>query len=85
MERYGQGPVIGTFRPPHAGHHLLVRTAEDRCEALTVMVCTAAGELVAARTRVRRMAETHPRARVVRPVRPARARGRVDAPPGGRW
>ncbi|MFI1174647.1 adenylyltransferase/cytidyltransferase family protein [Streptomyces melanogenes] len=79
MKRYGHGLVIGTFCPPHAGHHHLVRTAEDRCEALTVLVCTAAGELVAARTRARWMAEVHPRVRVVRSVRSVRATGRVDA------
>lgn len=47
MKRYGHGLVIGTFCPPHAGHHHLVRTAEDRCSALTVLVCAAAGERAA--------------------------------------
>ncbi|WP_369380215.1 transcriptional regulator [Streptomyces sp. cg36] len=76
MKRYGHGLVIGTFCPPHAGHHHLVRTAEDRCGALTVLVCTAAGEAAAARTRARWMAEVHPRVRVVRSTR---SLARVDA------
>jgi len=32
------GLVIGKFYPPHAGHHLLVRTAARACERVTVIV-----------------------------------------------
>ena len=39
MKTYRHGLVLGKFSPPHAGHHHLVRTASDRCERLTVLVC----------------------------------------------
>ena len=35
------GLVIGKFYPPHAGHHLLVRTAAALCERVSVVVMAA--------------------------------------------
>ncbi|MET9605765.1 AAA family ATPase [Streptomyces sp. NPDC006512] len=64
-ERYGHGLVLGKFYPPHAGHHHLVRTAQDRCERLTVLVCAASVESVPLADRVAWMREEHPGADVV--------------------
>ncbi|MFE0701739.1 AAA family ATPase [Streptomyces sp. NPDC058872] len=60
MRRYGHGLVLGKFRPPHAGHHHLVRTARDRCERLTVLVCASPGEGIPLEDRVSWMREVHP-------------------------
>ncbi|WP_327120064.1 AAA family ATPase [Streptomyces sp. NBC_01341] len=65
MKRHGHGLVLGKFYPPHAGHHHLVRTARDRCERLTVLVCAASVESVPLADRVAWMREAHPDARVV--------------------
>ncbi|MFF3327220.1 AAA family ATPase [Streptomyces sp. NPDC002889] len=65
MRRYGHGLVLGKFYPPHAGHHHLVRTAADRCERLTVLVCAASVESVPLADRVAWMREVHPDVRVV--------------------
>ncbi|MEV8528538.1 AAA family ATPase [Streptomyces sp. NPDC052000] len=65
MKRYEHGLVLGKFYPPHAGHHHLVRTAADRCERLTVLVCAASVESVPLAERVQWMREAHPGARVV--------------------
>ncbi|MGW1895186.1 AAA family ATPase [Streptomyces sp. NPDC002004] len=64
MKRHRHGLVLGKFYPPHAGHHLLVRSALERCEHLTVLVCAASVESVPLGERVRWMAEMHPTARV---------------------
>ncbi|MFE3947584.1 AAA family ATPase [Streptomyces sp. NPDC059118] len=65
MKRFGHGLVLGKFYPPHAGHHHLVRTARDRCERLTVLVCAASVESVPLADRVAWIRETHPDVRVV--------------------
>ncbi|MFF1415027.1 AAA family ATPase [Streptomyces sp. NPDC058289] len=65
MKRHGHGLVLGKFYPPHAGHHHLVRTAQDRCERLTVLVCAASVESVPLADRVAWMREAHPGAEVV--------------------
>ncbi|MCJ1679748.1 AAA family ATPase [Streptomyces sp. APSN-46.1] len=65
MRRYGHGLVLGKFYPPHAGHHHLVRTAQDQCERLTVLVCAASVESVPLADRVAWMREAHPGAEVV--------------------
>ncbi|MFJ3906760.1 AAA family ATPase [Streptomyces sp. NPDC090025] len=63
--RYGHGLVLGKFYPPHAGHHHLVRTARERCDRLTVLVCASAVESVPLADRVAWMREVHPDALVV--------------------
>ncbi|MGW6983756.1 AAA family ATPase [Streptomyces sp. NPDC054932] len=65
MRRHGHGLVLGKFYPPHAGHHHLVRTAQDQCERLTVLVCAASVESVPLADRVAWMREAHPGAHVV--------------------
>lgn len=60
-----RGLVLGKFYPPHAGHHHLVRTAQDQCERLTVLVCAASVESVPLADRVAWMREAHPGAEVV--------------------
>lgn len=65
MRRHGHGLVLGKFYPPHAGHHHLVRTARDRCERLTVLVCAASVESVPLADRVAWMRDAHPDVRVV--------------------
>ncbi|MFD7913176.1 AAA family ATPase [Streptomyces sp. NPDC059752] len=65
MRRHGHGLVLGKFYPPHAGHHHLVRTAQDQCERLTVLVCAASVESVPLADRVAWMREAHPGAEVV--------------------
>ncbi|MFB7181681.1 AAA family ATPase [Streptomyces sp. NPDC056257] len=65
MRRHGHGLVLGKFYPPHAGHHHLVRTAQDQCERLTVLVCAASVESVPLADRVAWMREAHPGAQVV--------------------
>ncbi|MEU0134400.1 AAA family ATPase [Streptomyces sp. NPDC006296] len=65
MRRFGHGLVLGKFYPPHAGHHHVVRTARDRCETLTVLVCAASVESVPLADRVAWMQEVHPDVRVV--------------------
>jgi NadR type nicotinamide-nucleotide adenylyltransferase len=63
--RYGHGLVLGKFYPPHAGHHHLVRTAAERCDRLTVLVCASSVESVPLADRVAWMRETHPTCDVV--------------------
>ncbi|MEV4949426.1 AAA family ATPase [Streptomyces sp. NPDC053755] len=65
MKRYGHGLVLGKFYPPHAGHHHLVRTARDRCERLTVLVCASSVETLTLEDRVAWMREIHPDVLVV--------------------
>ncbi|MFD4741633.1 AAA family ATPase [Streptomyces virginiae] len=65
MRRHEHGLVLGKFYPPHAGHHHLVRTAQDQCERLTVLVCAASVESVPLADRVAWMREAHPGAEVV--------------------
>ncbi|TXS51180.1 AAA family ATPase [Streptomyces sp. t39] len=65
MSRHGHGLVLGKFYPPHAGHHHLVRTAAERCERLTVLVCASSVESVSLADRVAWMREVHPGVRVV--------------------
>ncbi|MFF5976379.1 AAA family ATPase [Streptomyces sp. NPDC012769] len=65
MTRFGHGLVLGKFYPPHAGHHHLVRTARERCDRLTVLVCASSVESVPLADRVAWMREIHPDALVV--------------------
>ncbi|OEJ27587.1 transcriptional regulator [Streptomyces agglomeratus] len=65
MTDYKHGLVLGKFYPPHAGHHHLVRTARERCERLTVLVCASSVESVPLDERVAWMRAAHPDADVV--------------------
>ena len=53
------GLVIGKFYPPHAGHHLLVRTAARLCERVTVVVMAASVEGIGLARRVGWLREVH--------------------------
>ncbi|MGC4000486.1 MAG: AAA family ATPase [Anaeromyxobacter sp.] len=53
------GLVIGKFYPPHAGHHLLVRTAAACCERVTVVVMAATAESIPLALRVEWLREVH--------------------------
>jgi len=53
------GLVLGKFYPPHAGHHLLVRTASRVCERVTVVVMAASVESLPLDLRVSWMREVH--------------------------
>ncbi len=53
------GIVLGKFYPPHAGHHLLVRTASRVCERVTVVVMAASVESLPLDLRVSWMREVH--------------------------
>ena len=58
--RFRHGLVLGKFYPPHAGHHLLVRTAAARCELLSVLVLASAVESIPLADRVAWMRQIHP-------------------------
>jgi HTH-type transcriptional repressor of NAD biosynthesis genes len=53
------GLVLGKFYPPHAGHHLLIRTAARACERVTVQVVAAPGERVSSELRAAWLREVH--------------------------
>jgi nicotinamide riboside kinase len=53
------GLVRGAFNPPHAGHHLLVRTASRACERVTVQVVASPGERIPAEQRAAWLREVH--------------------------
>ncbi|MFG3198523.1 AAA family ATPase [Streptomyces sp. NPDC048208] len=50
--RLAHGLVIGKFYPPHSGHHFLIRSAADACEAVTVVVMAAGHESIPLADRV---------------------------------
>jgi len=53
------GLVIGKFYPPHAGHHLLIRTAASASDRVTVVVCASDHESILLGDRVRWLREVH--------------------------
>jgi NadR type nicotinamide-nucleotide adenylyltransferase len=55
------GLVVGKFYPPHAGHHLLVRTAAACCERVTVVITAASAQSIPLALRVAWMREEHAR------------------------
>ncbi len=59
MKAARHGLVLGKFYPPHAGHHLLVRTAAAACEQVTVLVLAATVESIPLALRVAWMQEIH--------------------------
>ncbi len=54
------GLVVGKFYPPHAGHHLLVRTAAAQAAQVTVLVMSTAAERLSMAERVAWMQAEHP-------------------------
>jgi NadR type nicotinamide-nucleotide adenylyltransferase len=53
------GFIVGKFYPPHAGHHLIVRTAARVCEHVTVAVLASSQESIPLDLRVAWMREEH--------------------------
>jgi len=53
------GLVLGKFYPPHAGHHLLIRTAARACERVTVLALAASTEGLPLELRVAWLREIH--------------------------
>lgn len=53
------GLVIGKFYPPHAGHHLLVRTAAACCARVTVVAMASRVESISLEERVAWLREVH--------------------------
>jgi NadR type nicotinamide-nucleotide adenylyltransferase len=51
--------VVGKFYPPHAGHHLLVRTAAATCERVTVVIMAPTAQSIPIALRVAWMREEH--------------------------
>jgi NadR type nicotinamide-nucleotide adenylyltransferase len=64
-EALSRALVIGKFLPPHAGHHALIRHAESLADAVVVVVCEKAGDVIPARLRAAWLAEAHPRAEII--------------------
>lgn len=63
--RFGHGVVAGKFMPFHRGHRLLIRTALDRCERVTVLVCQKQGQSIPGSVRVGWIRRSLPEAEVV--------------------
>jgi cytidyltransferase-like protein len=57
--RTRHGLVVGKFYPPHAGHHLLVRTAAATCERVTVVVMAGSAQTIPIGLRVDWLREEH--------------------------
>jgi HTH-type transcriptional regulator, transcriptional repressor of NAD biosynthesis genes len=59
------GLVVGKFYPLHAGHQLLIRTAQQQCDELTVCILGSRVESIPLDVRKSWLEEEHPKARVV--------------------
>jgi HTH-type transcriptional repressor of NAD biosynthesis genes len=53
------GLVLGKFYPPHAGHHLLIRSAAHACERVTVLVLASSAESIPVVLRAAWLREVH--------------------------
>lgn len=53
------GLVLGKFYPPHAGHHLLIRTAARACEEVTVLALASSVESIPLERRLVWLREVH--------------------------
>ncbi|HTO52229.1 MAG TPA: AAA family ATPase [Myxococcota bacterium] len=53
------GLVLGKFYPPHAGHQLLIRTAAQACERVSVLALAASRESLPLELRVAWLREVH--------------------------
>jgi len=63
--RFAHGLVLGKFYPLHAGHAHLIRTAQQRCDEVTVMLLASSVESVPLSERAAWIAEDHPGVRLV--------------------
>jgi HTH-type transcriptional repressor of NAD biosynthesis genes len=58
-KKYRRGLVVGKFFPPHKGHKLLIDTAIEQCENVTVMVCQRTWEKPTASLRAHWIRQIH--------------------------
>ena len=65
MRQFRRAVVIGKFYPPHRGHHLLIDSALERSDEVTVILCVRPGDLIAGEVRRSWLKEMHPRADVL--------------------
>lgn len=63
--KYGLGLVIGKFYPPHRGHKLLINTALEHSERVSVIVCERKTDSIPGEMRVQWLQEIHPAAAVM--------------------
>ncbi len=63
--RHAHGLVLGKFYPLHAGHAHLIRTAQQRCSTVTVMLLASSVESIPLEERAAWIAEDHPGVRLV--------------------
>lgn len=68
MRKFAHGLVLGKFYPLHAGHSALIRTAQNRCERVTVQVVASTVEAIPVELRAGWIREEHPGVRVVTAV-----------------
>jgi HTH-type transcriptional repressor of NAD biosynthesis genes len=66
VTRYRRGLVIGKFYPPHAGHHRLIDTAAQACDAVVVVVAPSRAESIPLDLRLAWLREVHRSAAHVR-------------------
>ena len=59
MKAARHGLIVGKFYPPHAGHHLLVRTAARACDRVTVAVLGSSVETMPLDVRAACLREVH--------------------------
>jgi HTH-type transcriptional regulator, transcriptional repressor of NAD biosynthesis genes len=70
-KRFRSGLVVGKFAPPHKGHQLLLETALEQCEQVTVLVYSNPDfPDMPSNTRASWIRELYPNARVLVPENP---------------
>ena len=60
-----RGFVLGKFMPPHRGHRLLCRFAEQFCDNLTILVCSLENDPIPGDVRYGWMREMFPASDVI--------------------
>lgn len=64
-DRFAHGMVLGKFYPLHAGHAHLIRTAQLRCDRVTVLLIGSSVESIPLEVRAEWLREDHPGVRLV--------------------
>jgi HTH-type transcriptional repressor of NAD biosynthesis genes len=65
MKRFRRSVCIGKFLPPHRGHKLLIDTAQENSDRLTVIVCEKSTDPIPGKLRAEWLREIHPAAEVM--------------------
>lgn len=55
-----RGVIAGKFLPPHLGHSYLIKTAAQRCDQLTVLICDKPEYFIPAKVRLGWLQQMHP-------------------------